>query len=117
MADRFYVNSALAPGLVVLEGPEAHHLATVCRLRAGDRVCLFNGDGCEYAATVAGVDRREVTVQVLTVEAPDRELRHFLQIAAPLPKGDRTQLLIEKLTELGVTSFVPLQTKRSVVHP
>ena len=38
-------------------------------------------------------------------------------MAAPLPKGDRGQFLIEKLTELGVSSFVPLRTRRSVVHP
>ena len=38
-------------------------------------------------------------------------------MAAPLPKGDRAQFLIEKLTELGVAAFTPLQTARSVVHP
>ena len=37
--------------------------------------------------------------------------------APPLPKGDRGQFLVEKLTELGVTDFVPLRTARSVVHP
>jgi 16S rRNA (uracil1498-N3)-methyltransferase len=40
-----------------------------------------------------------------------------LQVAAPLPKGDRADLLIEKLTELGTTDFFPLRTVRSVVHP
>src|SRR5262249_9616381 len=40
-----------------------------------------------------------------------------LELAAPLPKGDRAQFLLEKLTELGVTTFVPLQTKRSIVQP
>src|SRR5262249_53228101 len=37
--------------------------------------------------------------------------------AAPLPKGDRGDFLLEKLTELGVTDFVPLRTRRSVIHP
>jgi 16S rRNA (uracil1498-N3)-methyltransferase len=40
-----------------------------------------------------------------------------LRVAAPLPKGDRAHFLLEKLTELGVTSFIPLRTRRSVVHP
>src|ERR1700686_2802766 len=47
----------------------------------------------------------------------DTDLPFKLEVAAPLPKGDRAQFLIEKLTELGVTSFVPLQTKRSVIDP
>ena len=117
MADRFYVNCALAPGPVEVEGPEAHHLAVVCRLRPGDAVCLFNGDGREYPAEVREVGRRSVVLEVRGGEAPRRELTVRLEIAAPLPKGDRAQFLIEKLTELGVAAFTPLQTARSVVHP
>jgi 16S rRNA (uracil1498-N3)-methyltransferase len=117
MADRFYVNCALQVGTVRLEGPEAHHLTTVCRLRVGDAVCLFNGDGREYSARITSLTRRAVTLEVLGVESPERELGHHVEAAVPLPKGDRAQFLIEKLTELGVTRFVPLQTARSVVHP
>jgi 16S rRNA (uracil1498-N3)-methyltransferase len=117
MSERFYVNCPLAPGPVQVEGPEAHHLATVCRFRPGDRVCLFNGDGREYLAVVCTVARRRVALQVEAVTAPDRELGFRLEVAAPLPKGDRAQFLLEKLTELGVTAFVPLQTERRVVHP
>jgi 16S rRNA (uracil1498-N3)-methyltransferase len=117
MADRFYVNSPVQPGTVVLQGPEAHHLRTVCRLRPGDQVCLFNGDGREYPARITALDRRTATLEVLGVEMPERELGFRLEAAAPLPKGDRAQFLLEKLTELGVAHFVPLQTVRSVVHP
>jgi 16S rRNA (uracil1498-N3)-methyltransferase len=117
MADRFYVNCPLTPGPVTIEGPEAHHLATVCRLRPGDAVCLFNGDGHEYPAEVTDVARRAVTLHVQAVASPRREVGFRLEVAAPLPKGDRAQFLLEKLTELGVTAFTPLQTARSVVHP
>ena len=117
MADRFYVNCPLVPGPVELDGPEAHHLAVVCRLRSGDAVCLFNGDGREYPAEVAEVARRRVVLRVLRAEAPTRELPFRLEAAVPLPRGDRAQFLAEKLTELGVTALVPLQTARSVVHP
>jgi 16S rRNA (uracil1498-N3)-methyltransferase len=117
MADRFYVNCALAPGPVVVQGPEAHHLAGVCRARPGDAVCLFNGDGHEYPARVLAVDRRAVTLHVLDRTMPQRESPVAIEVAAPLPKGDRAQFLLEKLTELGVTAFVPLHTRRSVVQP
>src|SRR5262245_8562482 len=117
MSERFYINCPLSPGLVELDGPEARHLATVCRLRPGDAVTLFNGDGLEYPARVTQVGKKQVSVEVLAVESPQRELGFPLVVAAPLPKGDRAQFLIEKLTELGVTNFVPLSTARSVVHP
>ncbi len=115
MSTRFYVNSPLGVGPLVLEGPEAHHLVAASRLRPGDAVCLFNGDGKEYAARVLQIGRRMAELKIEAVAAPQRELAFFLQVAAPLPKGDRSQFLIEKLTELGATSFVPLECERSVV--
>lgn len=117
MAERFYVKCPLAIGPVALAGPEAHHLATVCRLRPGHQVCLFNGDGRQYQAQVVSLSRRAVALQVHAVEQPARELAFHLEIAAPLPKGDRVQFLVEKLTELGVSSFIPLLTERSIVQP
>jgi 16S rRNA (uracil1498-N3)-methyltransferase len=117
MADRFYVNLPLAPGPFVLRGPEAHHLATVLRARPGTAVCLFNGDGAEYQAVVAEVQKREVLLDVTGRATPARELPHRLEVASALPKGDRGDFLVEKLAELGVTRFVPLRTRRSVVHP
>jgi 16S rRNA (uracil1498-N3)-methyltransferase len=117
MAERFYVNCGLNPGKVFIEDAEAHHLAVVCRLRPGDEVCLFNGDGREYPARIEFVRRREVALEVIGVENPQRELPFRLDAAAPLPRGDRTQFLVEKLTELGASSFTPLQTERSVIHP
>jgi 16S rRNA (uracil1498-N3)-methyltransferase len=117
MADRYYVNCPLQPGLVEVSGPEGRHLAAVCRVRVGDLVSLFNGDGHEYPAEVLEVARRSVTARILSTATPERELGYRLEVAAPTPKGDRAQFLVEKLTELGATHFVPLRSQRSVVHP
>jgi 16S rRNA (uracil1498-N3)-methyltransferase len=117
MAERFYVNSPLGMGPVEIAGSEAHHLATVCRLRSGDAVCLFNGDGREYPAEVVSVARKQVLLRILAVREPVRELGFRVEAAVALPKGDRAQFLVEKLTELGVSAFTPLQTARGVVRP
>jgi 16S rRNA (uracil1498-N3)-methyltransferase len=117
MAERFYTTDALGPGEYHLSGAEAHHLSTVRRFTFGDRVTLFNGDGNEYAAEIIAVSKKSVALDILSVSAVDRELPFPLVIASTLPKGDRADFLIEKLTELGVTSFVPLVTARSVVVP
>ncbi len=103
MSERFYLNWPLTPGPVDMTGPEARHLATVCRLRAEAEVCLFNGDGHEYPARVLETTKKSVRLEILGVATPERELGFTLEIAAPIPKGDRAQFLLEKLTELGVT--------------
>lgn len=117
MTERFYINCPLRPGPVVLQGAEAHHLCAVRRLRPGDQVCLFNGDGHEYPAQILSADRRSASLEVLEQRAGARELPFTLWVAAPVPKGDRAQFLVEKLTELGVATYVPLSTQRSIVQP
>lgn len=117
MSERFYINWPLGPGPLEVGGPEAHHLAVVCRLGPGDEVWLFNGDGREYRARIVESGRRLVRLDVLEAATPQRELPFNLEVAAPIPKGDRAQFLVEKLTELGVTSYVPLLCRRSVIDP
>ncbi len=117
MSDRFFTPQPLTPGEFVLDGPEAHHLAAVRRFAPGDRVTLFNGDGREYPAEVLSVGKRSAVLNILSADEIDRELGFPLVVAAALPKGDRADFLVEKLTELGATRFVPLLTARSVVVP
>jgi len=117
MADRFYTPHPLAAGEFVLDGPEAHHLVAVRRFGPGDRVTLFNGDGREYPAEVVSVGKRTVALAVSSAVEADQELGFELVVASALPKGDRADYLVEKLTELGTTRFVPLVTARSVVIP
>jgi 16S rRNA (uracil1498-N3)-methyltransferase len=117
VADRFYTADELGPGEYALTGSEAHHLATVRRFAPGDRVVLFNGDGHDYPAEILSVGKRSVALNVLAREPAGRELPFPLVVACALPKGDRADFLVEKLTELGATRFVPLVTARAVVQP
>ncbi|MFQ3593808.1 MAG: RsmE family RNA methyltransferase [Gemmataceae bacterium] len=116
MADRFHVTCELSPGLLTLRGPEAHHLH-VSRVRVGQTVTLFRGDGQEHPATVVEISRRDVTLDVAAGLPVSREEAHRRVACVALPKGDRAQFLVEKLTELGVAELILLQTARTVVHP
>ncbi len=117
MSDRFFTADPLGPGEYVLTGPEAHHLGTVRRFVPGERIVLFNGDGHDYPAEILAAAKRTVVLNVLAPVAVERELPFPLVVGCALPKGDRADFLVEKLTELGVTRFVPLVTARAVVHP
>jgi 16S rRNA (uracil1498-N3)-methyltransferase len=117
MADRFFTPDALAIGDFVLTGTEAHHLSAVRRFGPGDRVSLFNGNGSEYLAEVVSVGKKTVHLLIASSSTPQRELNFPLVVASALPKADRADFLIEKLTELGVSRFIPLIAERSVVRP
>jgi 16S rRNA (uracil1498-N3)-methyltransferase len=117
MSERFYLPDELQPGPFTITGHEAHHMTNVLRLKAGDLVTLFNGNGHEYPARLESVHKNQIEAHLLEERMVQRERDRQLTIACPLPKGDRGQFLIEKLTELGVHTYIPLKTRRSVVHP
>lgn len=113
---RVHVAMPLAVGDVFqLPGDAAHHVAQVLRMRAGEPLILFNGEGGEYAAVIEAVQRRAVRVRVDAFDPVDRESRLSLTLAQCVSKGDRMDYTIQKAVELGVAAIVPLLSARSVV--
>jgi 16S rRNA (uracil1498-N3)-methyltransferase len=114
MSARFFSDVPLKLGAITLSGPEAHHLLHVMRAAVGAELTLFDGRGSEFPARITRLGRNDVECEVLTEMPVDRERATPLTLAVALPKGDRQKVLVEKLTELGVTRLVPLLTERSV---
>jgi 16S rRNA (uracil1498-N3)-methyltransferase len=117
MSERFFSPRPITAGGMMLDGPEAHHLLHVMRAAVGDEVTLFDGSGAEFRATVETVRRTDAELRIIERREINRELPFDLVVGVALPKGDRQKWLVEKLTELGVTSLVPLITERCVAQP
>jgi 16S rRNA (uracil1498-N3)-methyltransferase len=117
MSERFFVSEPITGDRATLDGPEAHHLLHVMRAAVGTTVTLFDNSGAEFTAVVETTRRSEATLRVTERREINRELTFPLAIGIALPKGDRQKWLVEKLTELGVSSLVPLVTERGVAQP
>ncbi len=104
---------AAAGTVVPLDEGVARHLVTVRRLQTGDAVELFDGAGRQAEATL--VVAQSVTATL--VETPTSSTLPPLVVCSAVPKGQRADWLAEKLGELGVSTWVPLKTARSVVDP
>jgi 16S rRNA (uracil1498-N3)-methyltransferase len=117
MSDRFFSETLISGERATLDGPEAHHLLHVMRGRVGDRMTAFDDSGAEFDAEIAKCGRADVELRILERRVVDRELPFELVVGVSLPKGDRQKWLVEKLTELGVTRLVPLETERGVAQP
>lgn len=98
---------------VVVEGEEAHHAVTVRRLREGEQVVLTDGAGRGATGAVTATGKRVFTVEVERVEERP-EPQPALTVVQALPKGDRGELAVEVLTEVGVACIVPWAASRSV---
>jgi 16S rRNA (uracil1498-N3)-methyltransferase len=98
---------------VTVEGDEAHHAVAVRRLRVGESVVLTDGAGLSVVGEVASTGKRVFTVTVTTVSSAPEPVPAFTVVQA-LPKGDRGELAVEVLTEIGVSTIVPWAASRSV---
>ena len=98
---------------VVVEGDEAHHAVAVRRMRSGEALVLTDGRGHRAAGTVTEAAKRRLGVVVHELEAVP-EPAPALTVVQALPKGDRGELAVEVLTEVGVARIVPWAASRSV---
>lgn len=110
---RLYVDAALGPDApVTLTPPQAHYLGHVMRVKAGDALAVFNGRDGEWSARVAELSKKGA---VLTLGAQRRAQTAEPDVwlaFAPLKKT-RTDLVVEKATELGASAFWPVFTRHT----
>ncbi|MEV7875681.1 16S rRNA (uracil(1498)-N(3))-methyltransferase [Microbacterium sp. NPDC089188] len=98
---------------VTLTGPEAHHAASVRRVRVDEAVTLGDGRGVWLSGVVTALGPKQVDVRVTGREEVAASVPRFVLVQA-LAKGDRDELAVQAATELGVDEIVPWQAARSV---
>ena len=107
--------SATVGDLVVLDGPEGRHAATVRRIAQGEHLDLVDGAGRRAGAYVHSADKVSLTLRLDEInQEPDPQPRLILVQA--LAKGDRDDQAIEMATEFGVDAVIPWQARRSIVQ-
>jgi len=101
--------------LVELPPDEAEHLVTVLRLRAGDSVRVFDGQGHEFLARIESTGRRAARVRLLEPLEATRELSVRITLAPVVLKGEKVDPVIRDATMLGVARLQPIVSARSEV--
>ena len=114
-AVRLFVDTPLSLGTVLMvDGPQAHYLLHVMRMKAGAVLKLFDDLTGEWAAEVVTTAKRVVTLSVINHLRPREPVPDLWLGAAPIRRG-RFDFLVEKACELGVARFTPVHTRRAVV--
>lgn len=111
MRNRFYADADLAADLHVMLSSEEQHHARVLRVRDGEEVEVFNGRGDTYAGVYTADGIR------LTAAAPHREASIAITLSMAIIHLEKFELVLQKTTELGVASIVPLITERCEIRP
>ena len=112
---RFHCPTALVPGDALnLPLGTARHVQ-VLRLQPNDEITLFNGQGGEFKAVVTHMGRSDVSVRVGEHKQIERELNLRVNLWSGITANERMDWLLEKATELGATTLLPITAERSVL--
>src|SRR5512144_830248 len=100
-APRFHCERTFAAGeRCALPDDVFHHAARVRRLRVGDQIVLFSGDGNEALARLTAVGRAGANVELMTVRSVDRESPLAITLVQGISSGDRMDYTLQKAVEL-----------------
>ena len=114
----FYIEpAALKKPNIVIEGSEVRHIKNVLRLKPGDTIRLFDGQGFEYEAAIQRVLTHRVEIRITHKFPATKESPVQIAVAQALIKEKKMDRLLRHLCELGITHWVPFISERSVPKP
>lgn len=99
----------------MLEGDRAHYLGRVLRLRVGDNVCVFNGAGGEWLASIDSMTKSTATLSIGEEIDASTESPLKIHLVQGVSRGERMDFVVQKATELGVKRITPVLTEYSMV--
>src|ERR1043166_9526950 len=100
---------------LVLDEGETHHALDVLRLKAGDRVVVFNGRGVEATAEISEATKKSVSLRRLH-HSKSPPLACEITLGQAIPKEKNMDLIIQKATDLGAAAIAPLLSERTVMQ-
>lgn len=99
---------------ITVTGDDLRHIRTVLRKQPGDLLTLLDGQGREYTVRITAIEKAEIDTEI--VDRTERQPSSpAIVLGQGLPKSDKMDLIVQKATELGVSSLVPLITERTIV--
>ena len=110
LSERLEENNKIALGK-----DQSHYISNVMRLKSGDELLLFNGRDGEFLGKVAGSEKKQITIQVHAKQRDQSRPSNISLAFCPI-KGQRLDFLIQKCTEVGLKSFIPVISDHTIVR-
>lgn len=113
---RYFIDDqALVGNTITIKDENAKHIAAVMRMEIDDEIICVHQESIVYLCKIVAISKNEVIAQTIKELESESELPIHVTIASGLPKGDKLEYVIQKGTELGAYSFIPLKMERSIV--
>ena len=116
--DRFFVdknNINLENNTCVILGEDVKHISKVLRCKIGEKLEICDKDNSEYICEITDINKEQVDLDIIEKREIKRESDLKVKLYQGLPKSTKMELILQKLTEVGVDEIILVSTKRSVV--
>ncbi len=114
---RYFVNpNNFLDDKVIIVGDDVHHILKVLRYKAGDKVICSDNQGKSVIAIIESINHEQIECNVVSSTEEDNEPLLDITLAQALPKSDKMDFIIQKGTEIGITSFLPFISERTIVQ-
>jgi len=101
-------------GNAIISGDDGKHIAKVMRMKTGDHIiAVYNGEA--FVSEIVDIYAEGVAIRKMEDRLCSNEMPVNVTIACGLPKGDKLDLIVQKGTELGMSSIIPFEAERSIV--
>ena len=113
---RFYHSNPLGLNqIITLDEFASHHALRVMRVKVDDFLILFNGDGFDYKGRVNDINKKTINIEILSKEKNNSESPININLFQSISSNEKMDMVIQKATELGVSSIQPIFTSRSTI--
>lgn len=116
MARFFMAGTNLKGGMAIIRGRDAEHIQ-VLRMKPGEKIVICDGKGTDYMCRLVRSDDDEAEAEIVEVTPCKTEPTVSVTVFAGLPKGDKSDLIVQKCTEAGAASIVFFDSDRCVARP
>ncbi len=111
---RFFVTFPLSIDLTLVDKDIYHQLTRVLRIKIGEHIVLFDGDGSETEYAVISIDKKSVNLRWQNQKWPQTESKKKISLYQAMPnKYEKIEYIIQKWVEVGISQFVFFRSERS----
>lgn len=110
---RFIVEKFLSENIAVINNSYYNHIKNVLRIKISDKVVLLDGKGNMFLGIIEKIDRTQILAKIIDKIHKEKDDK-YVCCAYSIPKGEKHDFLIEKLTEIGIKEIMPVKFNYSV---
>lgn len=105
--------------IYIKDRTEVHHIKNVLRMKVNDKIRVFSDNGCEYDGSICRINPQCIGMKIHEAKLSRANLKKnnsLISIACAIPKREKMDNIIDKLTQLGIYKIFPLETERTIVR-